>query len=1123
MMVRDADSLTRSDWPLQQTNYFFWVLLWAMLVLAILGVHWHIGTTLSKVTAPLAHASVDIKYKLASFHLSLEELLQNSPEASRQKTWQYLTDAIWHIQAMLNGGSNEDGTYLPITVGSTRLLLTQTVTHLRSLEEMALGRLARHDRTGSENDQLFNHLYDQVINNAEQVHAAVRQEIMHQERVYQIVGLGFAGLLLALSLGMWLLLHAKESRHKIFEKRIFRLARIVEQAVNEIYLFDALSLRLVMINESGRENLRCQDNLSGLTFLDILPEFSAERFAALLQPLRDKSKPFIQFETIQRRMDGSSYDVHVELQFMADERDAPLFVAFVQDITQQNQVRKNLVLQETAMRAAANTIVITDRMGTIQWANPAFTSSTGYSLAEAIGQNPRILKSDLQDASFYRELWNTILTGQVWQGVFINRRKDGQLVHEEATITPVFDEALGVIVNFVAVKQDVTKRVQAEQELREAKRRAEATSQAKSDFLATMSHEIRTPLNSVLGMLELLKESDLQQTHQEQVQLALGSGKLLLYLINDILDYSKIEANQLVLDNIHFNLRTLLETIALNMSPLAHAKQVELTCFFPQELPVSVCGDPNRLAQIFTNLIGNAIKFTPEGGVVEFHGGPVSRGNGKIEFLFEIRDTGVGVPEAEREHIFERFAQVNTSSTRQYGGTGLGLAICQRLVEQMNGQIGVDDNSFAHSGSIFHFTVELQEQKEPAAGVQQSPLCELPLLIVGSHGLQAALLRNALHLWGVHYAEINELQAARLEMAEAVRRKMPYRLVIINLKPGQEWLPTLHLLRAAHRDASFLLLMDRLERERVTSQLPSDSQYLNKPFSIDQLHATLCSLLQLNDQAAPPLPALSSPRLALKTAAILVADDQTANLAVTLGMLAKLGCDRNRCVKVSNGQEAVERFQQGMFDIVFMDCQMPVMDGYQATRLIRAWEQQRGRPPVPIIAFTADATHANRQAVEAAGMNDFLTKPVSLAGFQQVLDRHLFVVGDAHTTPEDAMMTEMRSISEAMQAAGFELRDGTAIIQLILQQTPTWMATLEQELRAANYEQVRATSHLLCGSMIHLFFPEMRQETGALHEAVREQKWDEVSLRLARIREAYDSIQPLLSNWLEEIQALTAD
>ncbi|MBF0128083.1 MAG: PAS domain S-box protein, partial [Magnetococcales bacterium] len=700
--------MKKSTWSQQQKISSLWILFLTTLILGTLTLHWHLGTKISKVTAPLAHASIDIKFQTASFHLALEELIQGNHDLTTDQAWRYLDNALWHVQAMLNGGSNEDGTYYPITTTATRVLLDQLQQHLLQLKELARRRLDGTE-TGSvsKKNSEFNILYYRVITGIDQIHLALNQEIQRQEHSYHLVGLGLGGIVIVLALLVWWVMHANEAHRKHSEQRNARLARIIDESVNEIFLFDAITWRFALVNASSCSSLQYDaTELLTMTPLEIMPAFTRESFTRLLRPLLDKSRTFLQFETVQQRRDGSQYDANVKLQLMEDEENT-LYVAFIQDVTQQKKALQSLMLHETAMHAAANTILITDAQGTIQWANPAFTASTGYSLEEAQGKTPRILKSDLQERTFYQHLWETILAGQVWRGVFINKCKDGRLVHEEATITPVRNDA-GRIIHFIAVKQDVTMRVQAERELQEAKLKAESASQAKSDFLATMSHEIRTPLNVVLGILELLKVSEMTPTQQDQVQLALGSGKMLLYLINDILDYSKIEANLLELDAIPFNLHTLLEEIALSMAPLAHAKQVELTGFFPQESPLAVRGDPNRLLQIFTNLIGNAIKFTPPGGQVEFHGGPVRQNHETIEFLFEIRDTGIGIPVSEREHIFERFIQANTSSTRQHGGTGLGLAICQRLIHLMRGAIGVDDNPLASSGCIFHFTIQLQ-------------------------------------------------------------------------------------------------------------------------------------------------------------------------------------------------------------------------------------------------------------------------------------------------------------------------------------------------------------------------------------------------------------------------------
>ncbi|MEO5346334.1 MAG: ATP-binding protein [Magnetococcus sp. YQC-9] len=643
----------------------------------------------------------------------------------------------------------------------------------------------------------------------------------------------------------------------------------------------------------------------------------------------------------------------------------------------------DLMLHETAMRAAANTIVITDVSGRIQWVNPAFTRSTGYSFEEAVGCNPRILKSDHQDQAFYRHLWNTILCGQVWRGVFINKRKDGSLIHEESTITPVINPA-GRITHFIAIKLDVTERVRIERELKEATIKAEAANQAKSDFLATMSHEIRTPLNVVLGILELLKDSHPDAASQEQIQLATTSGRSLLFLINDILDYSKIEADQLALESVPFNLAELLAQTTQAMMPLAQEKGITIKCFFPRIFPSAVMGDPNRIRQIFTNLIGNAIKFTPPDGHITCLGGPIARTEGRIEYLFEVRDTGIGVPVEEQQRIFERFAQANAATTRQFGGTGLGLAICRRLIRMMGGEIEVDDNPHAVSGASFIFTLALREQ--------------------GTADLEPV----------------------------------------------------------------------------TTSTLASS---------------------------------VTTPSPSIDNARILIVDDQSANLTVTLGMLTKIGCARSRCVTATSGLLALEHFQADSFDLVFMDCQMPLMDGYQTTRLIRQWEQQQERLPVPIVALTADVTQHNRQTGREAGMNDFLAKPVSLEELRQMLQKHL----TTKETPEVPLVlpsTALPEVIEALVALGLDTEEIPGIAQLISEQFPELLDALEHELASGHHEQARATSHVLRGSMLHSVFPQMQQETRALHDAVRSKNWELARRQLQRVRMAFDPIQRELRSWL---------
>ena len=653
---------------------------------------------------------------------------------------------------------------------------------------------------------------------------------------------------------------------------------------------------------------------------------------------------------------------------------------------------------------------------------------------------------------------------------------------------------------------------------------AQNANRAKSAFLATMSHEIRTPLNAILGMLELLGEAPLKQQYMEKIKIAAGSGKTLLSLINNILDYSKIEAGHLTLDNVDFDLHELLNEVIQSLAVLAHMKRVELVAYIPQQFITDVRGDPNRLRQIFTNLISNAIKFTPEGGLVECHGGPIAQSGNSFEYIFEIRDNGIGIPTEKHGIIFESFTQADISTTRQYGGTGLGLAICKRLVNMMGGDIGVESNPYATSGTIFHFAIKLQKQQRPSTILQNRSLDDVRALIVGSQGLQSAFLSDIFYANQGHYRHISEISDIPDTLSLAVEQGQPYNLVIINQPLGENRIKDLNKLQDKINGIHFILLVDMLDQGwDQASALDGEVVCLKKPFSTDNFYAAIATLFNKSDllqsrPAAPLSPATLKENW--KNARILVVDDVNTNLKVTVGLLESVGCDANKCVTAQNGLEAVKLFCQTGFDLVLMDCQMPLMDGYQATSTIRKWEKEQQKHAVPIVGFTADVTIDSQNAGIAAGMDDFLLKPLTMQELRSFLEKTLpqsSAITEAATTPitvavpaKQKVIPALHEVKATLISMGLSEQDIPEVAMVISTQLPELMDNLERDIGEENFDLVRATSHVLKGTMANTLFPSLKAFTPVLHENVLSQNWDGAREQLAMVRAEYAPIGKVL-------------
>jgi signal transduction histidine kinase/CheY-like chemotaxis protein len=522
------------------------------------------------------------------------------------------------------------------------------------------------------------------------------------------------------------------------------------------------------------------------------------------------------------------------------------------------------------------------------------------------------------------------------------------------------------------------------EQLEKAKNAAESASRAKSAFLATMSHEIRTPMNGVLGMTEMLLGTPLNETQRNYTKLVKRSGQHLLVIINDILDFSKIEAGKLSIEYIEFNLWDLLDDINTIYTPQAQAKHLALEFDIANDIPVAICGDPNRLRQIMANLIGNAIKFTDQGSIlakvaVTSEDGPT------VDLRFEVHDTGIGISREARSRLFEAFSQADNSTTRKYGGTGLGLAISRQLVELMGGNIGVDNAQT--QGSTFWFTVSFDKRQVDSddPGALHKTIQGLRVLVVDEQQESRDGLARQLAEWQLDCDCATSAVDAVERLLEAARAGKPYEVALIDMNLQRT--SGLSLAASIKGDPELsntriLLISDnRMAADPVQRREAGVAYQLIKPARAGDLFE--CLMTRPRGKAAVAAPASSplAPPQALRSGPatrlrrVLLAEDNPVNIEVAKAMLDSLGLSV-QCA--ANGAEALQAVREGAFDAVLMDCQMPVMDGFAATAEIRRYEHETGRSrTLPIIAITANALQGDREACLAAGMDDYLSKPFS--------------------------------------------------------------------------------------------------------------------------------------------------
>jgi two-component system sensor histidine kinase/response regulator len=824
----------------------------------------------------------------------------------------------------------------------------------------------------------------------------------------------------------------------------------------------------------------------------------------------------------RRKKNGELVDVEVHAVPLLMENGEQCILALYQDISERLDAQKALLESEALFRtvsaAAPVGIFCTGANGKVIYTNKRWEEMTGRTAEQAMHDGWAAAVHP-EDREAVKKLWQSGVELQM------ELRDQCRLFTPEGHInwvqwqTRALVGTDGALQGFVGVMEDITQRRAAEQRMMEAKEAAEAASRAKSEFLANMSHEIRTPMNGILGMTDLALDTDLQPEQREYLDMVRSSAESLLAIINDILDFSKIEAGRLDIENIPFSLLDCIEGALEPLAVRAQQKGLEVNWAIQGEIPETLIGDPTRLRQIIVNLAGNAIKFTKE-GEISVRAQCLPSSGGSILMRFSVSDTGIGIPKEKHQQIFDAFSQADSSTTRQFGGTGLGLSISARLIQLMNGEIGLE--SAAGKGSTFTFTLPFSTagaESSSLARIDPSALENELALVVDDSEINRCLLLQILPRWGLH-ASCASNGAEALEMfRKASEQGKPFSVVLLDQNmaemDGYEVAERIRRLDVKEQPVIVILtsspnLIDPARLKKLAIE-----RSLIKPLRRSTLYEAIRHGLRL--PAASEKSPFANPEMpAGKGRQLLLVEDNTVNQKLAMHLLEKMGHQVKLAV---NGREAIELWQANTFDLILMDIQMPVMGGVEATQWIRESELKTGGH-IPIVAMTAHAMAGDAERYLSSGMDGYVSKPVRSGLLRAEIDR--LTETSIHHKEQEMKETEKESVTNEFDPEELLARVDNdrellhELLSIFKEEFPRHMQLLREAVESGDGKLVAVAAHPLKGMLLNL---------AANHEAGIASSLEQMGKNgeTAKFREMFAAFESDAAKLVPQLEACVAE